>query len=77
MQAGAADGDAGASFLGVASCRLFDLRPDFNVGPRNVALGADQSHVVKVTGECVGIPADATGVEMNLTGVGPTAATFG
>lgn len=79
LQAGAADGDEASSFVATAPCRLFDFRPEFDFGPRNSALGADESHIVKVTGDegdCVGIPADATGVAMNLTGVGPTSATF-
>ena len=79
LQVGAAEGDVASSFVATAPCRLFDFRADFNVGPRNTALGADESHVVKVTGDqgdCVGIPTDATGVAMNVTGVAPTAGTF-
>lgn len=79
LQAGAANDDGASSFVAIAPCRLFDFRPDFAVGPRKTALGADKSHVVKVTGDegnCVGIPAGASAVAMTLTGVGPTAATF-
>ncbi len=72
--------DAGqASFVPTAPCRLFDTRPgEFNVGFRDGPLAADDEVVVDVTGtqgECV-VPAEATAVSINLTGLDASAPTF-
>lgn len=75
----AAPGPNETTFVPVAPCRLFDYRPaPDTVGPRPAPLGANETATQQVTG-AVGncnVPADATGVAMNVTIVGPTAASF-
>ncbi len=66
-----------STFVPITPCRLFDTRPATQVGPRNSPLGEDSSYAFQVTGtngDCT-IPAAATAVSVNLTGVSPTAAT--
>jgi hypothetical protein len=80
ITAGAAAEPDEATFVPIVPCRLVDTRPDeqFNVGPRNTPLGAQDTHVQQVTGAngaCT-IPADATGVALNVTAVDPTAASY-
>ena len=75
----AAPGDKDSTFVPVAPCRLFDMRPDATPsGGKKSPLGAGEGnvHVQQVTGNvgnCVGIPTNATAVSMNMTIVGPTA----
>ncbi|MDW3213235.1 MAG: hypothetical protein R8G01_04500 [Ilumatobacteraceae bacterium] len=68
-----------ASFVPTTPCRLFDTRPgDVNIGFRSDPLPADTEIDVAVTGthgECV-VPADATAVSINLTGLDATSPTF-
>ena len=67
-----------STFVPITPCRLFDTRPGAtNIGPRSSPLGEDSSYSFQVTGtngDCT-IPAAATAVSINLTGVSPTAAT--
>ncbi|MEO1057804.1 MAG: hypothetical protein AAFY28_12890 [Actinomycetota bacterium] len=80
-QAGAAPGDTDATFNPTAGCRLTDTRGPNNIGPRATPLGAGEVFEVMVhgsNGDCSGplaIPADATGVALNVTAVGATAAS--
>jgi hypothetical protein len=75
----AAPGDKDSTFVPVTPCRLFDMRPgeEPNGGKKlPLAAGEGNVHVQQVTGNvgnCVGIPADATAVSMNVTIVSPTA----
>ena len=65
-----------STFVAITPCRLFDTRAG-GVGVRSTPLGADETHPFQVTGtngDCT-IPAAATAVSINLTGVGPTTAT--
>ena len=68
-----------AAFFPITPCRLFDIRPaPSQVGPRSTPLGPHEIYTVPVTGvngNC-NIPADATGVAMNVTAVGGTAASY-
>jgi hypothetical protein len=68
-----------AAFFPITPCRLFDIRPaPSQVGPRSAPLGPHEVYTVPVwgvNGNC-NIPADATGVAMNVTTVGGTAASF-
>jgi hypothetical protein len=78
--AGAASDPEEATFVPIVPCRLVDTRPaeQFNVGPRDTPLGPADTHVQQVTGAngaCT-IPADATGVALNVTAVEPTAASY-
>ncbi len=76
---GAAPGDTDSTFVPIEPCRLFDTRTgEFNVGDRDTPIGEGETHPFQVTGtngDCT-LPADATAVAVNLTGVGPTADTF-
>src|SRR4029077_10045940 len=62
----------------IAPCRLFDTRPDTQVGARGTPLGPQETFADQVTGDngqCIGIPAAAPAVAMNVTAVnGPDAA---
>ena len=67
------------TFVPITPCRLFDTRPQFQVGDRATPLGAGEVHTLTATGDngnCVGIPASATAVSMNLTSTDATAPTF-
>jgi hypothetical protein len=80
ITAGAASDPEEATFVPIVPCRLVDTRPSeqFNVGPRDTPLGPEDTHVQQVTGAngaCT-IPADATGVALNVTAVAPTAASY-
>jgi hypothetical protein len=72
--------NGGNVYVPIAPCRLFDTRPGTeNVGPRATPLGAGETLIQQVTGnngQCAGIPADASGVAMNVTAVDATAAGY-
>jgi len=78
-QADAAPGDTDSTFVPVTPCRLFDTRPGQPpAGGVKSPLGAGNSNIrtQQVTGSignCVGIPAGATAISMNVTIVNPTA----
>ena len=70
-----------AAFVPIEPCRVADTRsePAFNTGPRNTPLGPEDTHTIAAhgdNGDCVGIPASATGVLLNVTALGATAPTF-
>jgi hypothetical protein len=70
-------GEIDATFVPVQPCRLFDLRPDHG-GDRTAPLGPGEVYVQQVTGavgDC-NLPADVTGVTMNVTIVRPTARSY-
>jgi hypothetical protein len=67
------------AFVPITPCRLFDTRPEFQVGARSAPLGPGDIHTVEATGDngdCNGIPAGATAVSMNMTSTDATAPTF-
>jgi hypothetical protein len=76
---GAAPGDSDSTFVPFAPCRLFDSRPGEspNSGEKTpIGPGDSNVRTQQVTGNignCVGIPADATAVAMNVTIVAPSA----
>jgi len=78
-QADAAADDEDSTFVPVTPCRLFDTRADQPPpGGKKTPLGAGEGNVYtqQVTGSvgnCVGIPAGATAISMNVTIVNPTA----
>jgi len=80
---GIADATVGSGvrnvFVAITPCRLFDTRPgDDNVGPRTSPLAPNDTFTTPVrgnVGNCI-VPADATGVVMNVTAVEPSAATY-
>lgn len=77
LSVGAVDPDE-STFSPITPCRLFDFRVNENVGLRSTPLGPDESHTVQVTGSegnCT-IPADATGVAMNVTSLNSTRLSF-
>ena len=71
-------GGAGGLFVPVVPCRLFDTRATSTVGLRSAPLAANDTFTQPVTGthgNCT-IPAQATGVAMNVTAVNPTATSY-
>jgi hypothetical protein len=69
-----------AAFVPITPCRVLDTRPaPDNIGNRDTPIGASETHTVTTNGsigECTGIPAEATGVSLNVTAVDATAPTF-
>jgi hypothetical protein len=67
----AAGSSAPSSFVSIAPCRLFDTRPaPLTVGNRSTPLNGGEEFVRQVTGSngnCLNIPANATGISYNLT----------
>lgn len=75
-QVGAAPGDTDATYQPLSPCRLMDTRVDFNVGARKAPIGPAETYTAQVTGtngNCVDVPAGATGVAMNVTVLNATA----
>lgn len=67
------------AFVAITPCRLFDTRPEFNVGSKSSPLGVGEIHTVKAhgsNGNCTGIPSGAVAVSMNMTAIDATAPTF-
>lgn len=72
---------AGAgAYVPIEPCRAADTRPqaDVNVGARTTPLGEQEIHIVNATdGQCAGVvPEKATGLQLNVTAVGATQASF-
>ena len=66
-------------FIPIEPCRLIDTRPSNQIGPRSTPLAPNETITLQVTGstgECAGIPAEATGAAMNMTAIQPTAQSF-
>lgn len=66
-------------FVAITPCRLIDTRPATQVGPKSTPLGPNETISLQITGstgQCSGIPADATGAAMNMTAILPTAQSF-
>lgn len=75
----AADSTPPSSFVAITPCRLIDTRPGTdNVGTRSTPLGAGETFTASVTGSngSCSLPTDATAVSMNVTVIGPTAASY-
>lgn len=68
------------AYVPITPCRLLDTRAgEFNVGPKSTPVGADETYTAEATGdhgECIGIPTDATGLQLNVTALGATDPTF-
>ena len=69
------------SFVAITPCRLADTRPaPENVGPRNTPIGSDGTFTLTAHGAnglcATPIPTGATALSLNVTAVGPTAATY-
>ncbi len=66
-------------YVPITPCRLADTRPAPDTrGPRTSPLGPDETFTLSAhgsNGDCT-IPAGATALSLNVTAVGPTAATF-
>jgi len=75
----AAPGDTDSTFVPVTPCRLFDTRPgELPAGGQKTPLVSGDANglvqqVTGAVGDCVGIPAGATAVSMNVTIANPTA----
>ncbi|HUF98899.1 MAG TPA: hypothetical protein VMM60_12290 [Ilumatobacter sp.] len=65
-------------FVPIVPCRLFDTRPEFQVGPRSTPLGAAETYPVVAIGPAgnCNLPADAVGVALNVTATDAAAPTF-
>jgi uncharacterized coiled-coil protein SlyX len=71
-------GSEESTFVPISPCRIMDLRPGSNVGPRSIPISEAETYVMQVTGsngECT-IPPDAVGAAMNVTAVNATAPSF-
>ncbi len=70
------------SFVAITPCRLADTRPGIteNVGTRNTPIGPDGTFTLTAHGAnglcTTPIPTGATALSLNVTAVGPTAATY-
>ena len=75
--AGSVAGSASA-FVPITPCRLFDTRADTTVGTRNTPVGNAETFVAQATGtngHC-SLPAEATGLSLNVVAVNATRASF-
>ncbi|MDJ0771515.1 MAG: hypothetical protein QNJ12_22205, partial [Ilumatobacter sp.] len=64
--------------VAITPCRLFDTRPEFQVGPKSTPLGANETVTLNgrgAVGNC-SLPDDATALSLNVTAVGATLPTF-
>jgi hypothetical protein len=73
--------DGAVAYVPITPCRLADTRAavEFNVGPRSTPIGAEQTYTIAAhgdNGECVGIPTAATGLELNVTALSASEATY-
>lgn len=73
--------DGASAYVPITPCRLVDTRPGSQVGPQAGALGPDTAFSVTgrgtVPGTCDGvIPDTATALQLNVTAVNATQATF-
>lgn len=78
-EVGAAPGDTDTTYVPLEPCRLLDTRASATQGERRAPLAAGETFTAQVTGtngDCVGIPADATAVALNVTSINPTARSF-
>ena len=67
-----------SSFVPTTPCRLFDTRPEHQVGDRSTPLGPDETFVTPVwgaNGNCT-IPTGTTGVSISVAISNPTAPSF-
>jgi hypothetical protein len=68
------------AFVPITPCRVLDTRPaPDTVGPRTAPLGPGETFTVDAhgdNGDCTGIPAEATGLSLNVTALGATSGTF-
>ncbi len=72
--------EGATAYVPITPCRLADTRAgEFNVGPKSSPLGPDETYTAEATGdhgECTGVPASATGLQLNVTALGATDPTF-
>ncbi len=73
--------DGATAYVPIEPCRVTDTRSaaDLNVGPRNTPLGSQETYVISAhgnNGRCIGIPASATGLQLNVTALNATAPSF-
>lgn len=66
------------AFVPITPCRLFDTRPDLQVGPRGIPLGPNETYTLAATGPVgnCNLPTTASGIVLNITALGATAPTF-
>ena len=67
-----------AIYQAISPCRLADTRADSTVGPRNTALGANETYTLNgwnAVGNCT-LPTGTSALQLNVTAVGATLPTF-
>ena len=67
------------SLVSIKPCRVVDVRPEFQVGPKSSPLGPGEVLTVSAhgsNGNCTGIPNDAVALSLNVTATDATAPTF-
>ena len=65
-------------YLPIEPCRLADTRTEFQVGPRSVPLGPEETYTLSgqgAVGNC-NLPAGTTALSLNVTAINTTAPTF-
>lgn len=66
-------------FVPITPCRVLDVRPSSQVGPKSSPLGPGETVTVGThgsNGECNGIPADASAVSLNVTALDASELSF-
>ena len=66
-------------FVPITPCRVTDTRASSAVGPKSSPLGPSETYTINAhgnNGQCTGIPADAVGLQLNVTAVGATSPSF-
>lgn len=67
-----------AVYVPIPPCRLFDTRPEYQVGARGTPIGPGETITLGTygsNGQCT-LPTDLTGVVLNVTAVAATQSTF-
>ncbi len=75
----AAGGETGSGLVPITACRLADTRPGTDRVGSVGTLGPAATATFKAVGDngkCLGIPADATALSLNITALGATQQTF-
>lgn len=68
-----------AVFIPITPCRLVDTRAGTGVLPRNTPFGPGEIYTINAhgnNGQCVGIPADATALSLNVTSLAASTLTY-
>ncbi|MFK7917051.1 MAG: hypothetical protein AB8G14_03145 [Ilumatobacter sp.] len=78
VSAGVSSGER-AVFVAIEPCRVLDVRPNTQVGLKASPFGPGETVEVEGrgdSGQCTGLPADATALSLNITALNATERTF-